>query len=143
VRQYFDNLDGASRQFNERIEAHRFTGEIETGQDPFDVVRQWLDGLAEISGDYVSSLQAIDAPAELEHQHLELVAAARELDVAIRGSLAQFDSVRSVAEAKEFFEHPFQSSDPALAEASAHLSAACAALQDAARGKGLEVTLMC
>jgi len=143
LQAYFEKLNEAGQEFNDRIEAHRFEPDVEPEEDPFDVVREWLEGSLVISGDYVRALEMIEPPTELSQPHMELVDAARDLNAAAVSTVSRFDEVESADEAKEFLEHALDSRDPAVSEASRRFSAACAALQEAAAANGVEVTLVC
>ncbi len=129
-----DESDRLGEEFEEAIEG------AETEDDVIEPFRDFFNRLAALFGDFVSELESIDPPSEVEDAHNEIVTAQAEgLEL-----LEDLDERAQRAESvSDFEELSAELEGPVFTDVSDRSEQACFALEAIADDNGIDVDLEC
>ena len=129
-----DESNRLGEEFEEAIEG------AETEEEVIEPFRDFFDRLAALFGDFVSEVESIDPPSEVEDAHNEIVAVQAEgLEL-----LEDLDERAQRAEsASDFEELSAELEGPVFTDVSDRSEQACFALEAIADDNGIDVDLEC
>jgi DNA repair exonuclease SbcCD ATPase subunit len=132
-----DEIDRLGEEFDEATEAAE---EAETEEEMIEPSRDSFNRLAALVGDFVSELESIDPPSEVEDAHNEIVAAQAEgLDL-LEDLNERAQRVESASDMEEVWA---ELEGPVFTAVSDRSEQACFALEAIADANGIDVDLEC
>ena len=129
-----DEIDRLGEEFDEAAE------EAETEEEMIEPSRYSFNRLAALSGDFVSELESIDPPSEVEDAHNEIVAVQAEGLELLEGLNERAQRVESASDMEEVWA---EFAGPEFTDISDRNEQACFALEAIADDNGIDVDLEC
>ena len=129
-----DEIDRLGEEFDEAAE------KAETEEEVIEAFRDFMDRLAALFGDFVSELESIDPPSEVEDAHNEIVAVQAEGLELLEDLDERAQRAESVSDVEEVGA---ELEGPVFTDVSDRGEQACFALEAIADANGIDVDLEC
>ena len=141
LKEYFDRVAAADEQIDQQLEAleNPTDREFASAEEELAAIQGFYNATPPLIRDFISVLEEIDPPAEVEDAHKEVVDAARASAEEWEAQADQLNEAESLRDliAKLFVENL------ALKAAGERFAEACLAVQDIADENEIDVDLDC